>query len=258
MSQNSNQELIDALEILTKGKEGEETQEINDLIEDLKKSSVSKDEVEKSEDEGKDKKDNENSEEDYNEEEYEKMKSEYEDMEKACGMKKAAMDEYLKKKPQKTEKSEEESEIQKSEDSAEKDNSNLLKSIEELIESKLGNKDNTEIDDIKKSIEGLSESLTSIKGEIEAFGSQPQGKKAHQYKAFIEKGEDIEDKKQLHIQHDKGKIQDMIEKSIDSTQNTELKSILENDLISYNTGGKTPSKATLVEITKSNDVTIVY
>jgi hypothetical protein len=194
-------------------------------------------------------------------EDMKKAKDEYDKAEKAM---KAAKDKLEKMKKAGTScKKGEEDDLNKDENKEQNvEKAESLNILKGFIDNLTSN-DKEFKEEIRKSINDLSEKHDSLCKEWEKFASQPKGLKSYKGLNFIEKGEGFEnneeDNDQLSISKDKAKIEKAIESMIELTDNNNKKQSYENQLMNYNSSGdpRSLSKALVQDLQKSQDITLI-
>ena len=157
-------------------------------------------------------------------------------------------EEKSKKKEDKVEKSErtpKEEEIEKS------DNSDLIKSFEDRF---------TQVDELQKSISGLTEMLSNMNAKIEKIGNEAPEPKSVRQVQYFEKGEtlkDEEDRTILSVAKDREQIGEIMLKSMSEEKDDLMKGQLESDLMNVIGGNSLPTENVCKYLYENKGIRIV-
>lgn len=157
-------------------------------------------------------------------------------------------EEKSKKKEDKVEKSEETPKEEKIEKS---DNSDLIKSFEDRF---------TQVDELKKSISGLTEMLSNMNAKIEAIGNEAPEPKSVRQVQYFEKGEtlkDEEDRTILSVSKDREQIGEIMLKSMSEEKDDLMKGQLESDLMNVIGGNSLPTENVCKYLYENKGIRIV-
>jgi len=176
--------------------------------------------------------------------------------------KKSALMAEMKEKGYKEEKPIEkaiDNDLEKSKDEKDVIIKGLNTKIDEL-EKKVTNTE--EFDELKKSVEGVTESISSIKDLVTKIANTPNGMKSHQYSNFLEKANGDNDlsgeNKTVISLRDKEKLTKSLESLAESCTDQDRKNHFEKAIMDYNSNPDAQLAPSLIaDIQKAENCTFV-